>query len=335
MPEHRHTPVLAPEAIRALAPRPGDVAVDCTVGRGGHARLLAQAVRGGGRIVGFDLDEGNLARGRTCVEALGVPFLGFHDSFARAAERLAGHGLRAAVVLADLGISSSQLDERDRGFSFQVDGPLDMRYDRSGAAAPGRAVRPGAATAAELLASLDEDELARIISEYGEEPLAQKIARKLVQTRERKPIERTSELSAVVLEAYGGRARSARMHPATRTFMALRIAVNEELDALGMLLASVARGALSPGGSAADRSAGGTDWLSEGARVAIISFHSLEDRLVKRAFTDLRRRGLARAITRGPVRAAAQEVGENPRARSAKLRAVELGGAIGGGRTLE
>ena len=326
---------MAPEVIRALAPRPGDVAVDCTVGRGGHTRLLAQAVRGGGRIVGFDLDEDNLARGRTCVEDLGVPFLGFHDSFARAAERIAEHGLRASVVLADLGVSSSQLDERDRGFSFQVDGPLDMRYDRSVVTAPGRAVRPGAATAAELLASLDENELARIISEFGEEPLARKIARKLVQTRESKPIERTSELSAVVLEAYGGRARSARMHPATRTFMALRIAVNEELDALGMLLASVARGVLAQGGS----TAGGTDWLSEGARVAIISFHSLEDRLVKRAFTDLCRRGLARAITHGPVRAAAQEVGDNPRARSAKLRAVEIGGAmgraIGGGQIVE
>ena len=170
-------------------------------------------------------------------------------------------------------------------------------------------------SAADLVATLDESELAGIIRRYGEEPLATKIARKVVRAREIRPIQTTSELAELVLDAYGSRAHSSRLHPATRTFMAIRIAVNDELAALEALLDQVGRGA----GDSDD------GWLRPGARVGIISFHSLEDRLVKHAFADLERRELATRITRRPVRATEEQVRQNPRARSARFRVIRMG----------
>jgi 16S rRNA (cytosine1402-N4)-methyltransferase len=201
------------------------------------------------------------------------------------------------------------MDDPERGMSFRADGPLDMRFDPA-----------ASTTAADLLATLTERELADLIFEYGEEPLARKIARKLAQSRERMPIQTTAELARLVLEAYGTRARSSRMHPATRTFMALRIAVNDELGSLRTLLDAIESGA---------NAAGGGGWLNVGARVGIISFHSLEDRMVKRAFAGLAKRGLVTALTRKPVTAGAQEVQANARSRSAKLRAVRIDGPHG------
>ena len=304
-----HIPVLLEATLDALGPRPGQVAVDLTAGRGGHALALAEAVDPGGRVIGFDLDPESLDFTARRLDGAGVPFVPIRESFVLAAQRVVEQGLRADVVLADLGVSSHQLDRPQAGFSFTTDGPLDMRYDPK-----------GPVTAADLLASLDEDELARLIAEYGEDPLARKIARKLAQTRRTEPIRSTARLARLVKESYGPRARYSRLHPATRTVMALRIAVNDELGALRCLLEQVVRGAeaLQKG-----------SWLAVQARVAVISFHSLEDRLVKRAFADLARRGLATRITKRPITASEAEVRDNPRSRSAKLRVVRIDGPAG------
>ncbi|MCP3904030.1 MAG: 16S rRNA (cytosine(1402)-N(4))-methyltransferase RsmH [Planctomycetes bacterium] len=304
-----HTPVLPNDTLALLAARPGEVAVDLTAGRGGHAVMLAEAVRGelsdvpAGRVILFDRDPANLEAARARVEETGTACDAHAESFVAAGQRLEAQGLRADVVLADLGFSSTQMDDPDRGFSFRSDGPLDMRFDRS-----------SGATAADLVATFDEDELTDLIRHCGEDPFARKIARKVVQTRDAQPIDTTAKLAGLVVEAYGARARASRMHPATRTFMALRIAVNEELEALRMLLESIETGAVR--GS----------WLNAGARIAIISFHSLEDRMVKHAFADWARRDLATRLTKKPLMAGASEVEANPRSRSARLRAVRMTG---------
>ncbi len=222
--------------------------------------------------------------------------------------------MKADVVLADLGFSSTQMDDPGRGFSFMADGPLDMRLDPT-----------SGATAAELLRSLPERELVELLFRVGEEPMARRIARKVVEFRGREPIESTAQLARLVREAYGPRAHSSRLHPATRTFMALRIAVNDELGALRSLLQSVRLGAEAAGHEADD------GWLRGGARVGIISFHSLEDRLVKHSFVDMARDGLVEVRTRKPVVSSDEESAENPRARSAKLRVVRVamvGGSV-------
>ncbi len=310
MPSPHHIPVLLTETLAALAPQPGETVIDCTTGLGGHASALAKAVNPHGRVVGFDLDPQNLAFAQKSIAAAGGNFTPVHSNFARIPDHLQKLGIRADIVLADLGFSSNQMDDPDRGFSFSTDSPLDMRLDPT-----------SAITASDLLAVLSEQEMAYIIFEYGEDPYARKIARKLAQTRAQEPIRSTAMLARLVTEAYGSRARLSRMHPATRTFMALRIAVNDELGSLRGLLDVIVR-------AAEQVSRGG--WLNPGARVAIISFHSLEDRLVKQAFADIVRRGLATSLTppfkKGgkPVGPSDDEVKANPRSRSAKLRAVRI-----------
>ncbi len=303
-PEHRA--VLAAETLALLDPRPGETALDLTAGCGGHSAALADRVGPRGLVIGFDVDPEALVRAAARVRAEGGVFEAVHANFIEAPRHLEATGRHADVVLGDLGFSSAQMDDPGRGFSFRLDGPLDMRYDR------GRG-----ASAEELLARLSEPELAELIARYGEDPFARRIARKLGQARGREPIRSTAQLARLVVEAYGPRARSSRMHPATRTFMALRIAVNEELTALGTLLEHVQRGAAT---------AGRSGWLSRGARMAIISFHSLEDRMVKRAFADLAACGLASRLTKRPVVAGEDEVRSNPRSRSARLRAVRVDG---------
>jgi 16S rRNA (cytosine1402-N4)-methyltransferase len=303
-----HKPVLLEEVLNLTNPRAGDVVCDCTAGLGGHSAAMAARVGPTGLVIGFDLDAANLARASEAARSAGGPFAGVHDNFVLAPQHLQKRGMQADIVLADLGFSSNQMDDPQRGFSFGADGPLDMRLDSSGTHA--------SVTAADFIAASSERELADLIYEYGEEPLARKIARKLVQNRQEEPIRSTAQLARLVTEAYGQRARSSRMHPATRTFMALRIAVNDELGALRGLLDNVTRGA-------EEVSSGG--WLKRGTRVAIISFHSLEDRLVKQCFAELAKRGLAERITRKPVTASEEEIRENPRARSAKLRVVRIG----------
>ncbi|HRQ74729.1 MAG TPA: 16S rRNA (cytosine(1402)-N(4))-methyltransferase RsmH [Phycisphaerales bacterium] len=309
MNEVGHIPVLLDEVLRLLDPKPGEVAVDLTAGRGGHSLALAQAVRANGapgRVIGFDLDKENLAFAAQRLEAANVNFTGIHESFINAPGTLRSLGVKADVVLADLGFSSNQMDDPERGFSFSADGPLDMRLNPADATP----------TAADLLASLSERELADVIFQYGEDPFARRIARNLVESRQFEPIRTTARLARLVHEAYGPKARSSRMHPATRTFMALRIAVNDELGALRSLLDQITKGA---------ENVNGPTWLHPGARVGIISFHSLEDRLVKHAFADIARRGLATRLTKRPVSASEQEASANPRSRSAKLRVARIG----------
>ena len=300
-----HIPVLLNEAIELLSPHPGEVVVDCTVGLGGHSSALARQIGSTGRIIGFDLDPDNLALAAEQIHSTGVPFTPIHANFVSVPQHMDRLGVKADIVLADLGFSSTQMDDPARGFSFTEDGPLDMRLDPT-----------ATLTAAVLVNGLGESELADIIFHNGEEPLARKIARKLAQERRAEPILTTARLARLVQEAYGSRARTSRMHPATRTFMALRIAVNDELGALRGLLEWISNSA---------EKVGADGCLNSGARVAIISFHSLEDRMVKHAFADLAKRGLATRLTKKPVGPSETETIANPRSRSAKLRAVRIG----------
>ena len=314
--DHGHEPVLLAEVLERLDPRPGDVVVDATVGRGGHAAALAARANalGGhpeeaaGRFLGFDLDAANLEYAASRLGGASDRVTLVHGSFDAVADQAAAADRTVDVLFADLGFSSNQMDDPERGFSFQADGPLDMRLDRS-----------CGITAAEYVNTASEAELADVIHRYGEDPFARRIARKLAEIRRDRPITTTGRLAEGVREAYGARARQSRMHPATRTFMALRIAVNDELGALERLLDRIdaAATALKTG----DRSEA---WLASGARVGIISFHSLEDRAVKRSFRDLADRGLARRITRKPVVPSEAEQLRNRRARSAKLRVVRI-----------
>jgi 16S rRNA (cytosine1402-N4)-methyltransferase len=306
MPRGEHIPVLLDEVVRMLDPRPGEIIVDCTTGLGGHSIALGKKVVPGGHVFGFDLDQSNLDVAKTQALAGGVVFTGVHANFVKAPQHLQLKGLQADVVLADLGFSSSQMDDPARGFSFSQDGPLDMRLDRG-----------NPISAADVLAAISEQDLADMIYEYGEDPYARRIARKIVQIRAKQPIATTARLAGLVTEAYGPRARSSRMHPATRTFMALRIAVNDELGALRGLLDHIIQGA-------SKTNEGG--WLRRGARIGIIAFHSLEDRMVKHAFADLAKESLATLMNKKPIEASDDEVKHNPRSRSAKLRVVKIDG---------
>lgn len=308
-PAFTHTPVLVREVMSLLQPKPGEVAVDCTVGHGGHAALISEAVGETGTVVGLDLDAEALAVAERKLASGPAKFVAVNARFDSAPAQLAARGLKADVVLADLGFGSHQMDDPSRGLSFTGDGPLDMRFDRT-----------HGPTAADLVARCSERELADLIYRFGEEPLSRKIARKLVDARRREPIRSTAQLARLVEEAYGRRASRSRRHPATRTFMALRMAVNDELEALRGLLDAIASAAERVGEGETE----GGGWLRSGARIAFISFHSLEDRLVKHAFADLAQRGLARKLTRKPVIASEEECERNPRARSAKLRVVQI-----------
>lgn len=305
---HGHRPVLLHEIIGLLAPCHAEAVLDLTAGRGGHAAALATPLGPGGCMTLFDRDPANLEYARARVAALpNAPRVqAVHADFRSVGLRMPSGTLPADVVLADLGFASTQVDDPARGLAFSHDGPLDMRLD------PTRGE-----TAAQLVARLDERELADIIFHYGEDPFARRIARNIAQTRARVPISTTGQLASLVRESYGSRAAASRLHPATRTFMALRIAVNDELGALEGLVAAVRD-------AARDAAAGSPTWLAAGARVAIMSFHSLEDRIVKRAFAEVIEAGWAESLTRKPVEASPTEVGTNPRARSAKLRAIRL-----------
>ena len=299
-----HEPVMLHETLDALAIREGSTVIDATVGRGGHSEAIARRL-GGGRLVLLDRDRGNLeyASARVRAAAPACEVMAHHANFCDIGLITARNGIVADALLADLGVASTHLDESLRGFGFQHDGPLDMRLDPS-----------SSRTAADLIRDASEAELADIIFHLGEEPFARRIARKVAQVRESEPIKTTAQLARLVREAYGSRARASRLHPATRTFMALRIAVNDELGALEALLLAIASAAR----------ARGSGWLALGARVAIISFHSLEDRQVKRMFAALSDEGVVKRLSRKPLIADDPEVARNPRARSAKLRTISL-----------
>jgi 16S rRNA (cytosine1402-N4)-methyltransferase len=291
------------EVLSALGPQPGEVVVDCTLGYAGHAAEFLKRVGPTGRLIGLDLDAANLPPARERLATISPNFELHHANFAGFPAALAAAGLDGCDgLLADLGMSSMQVDDAERGFSFMRDGPLDMRMDRT----RGR-------TAAELLSTLPAEDLVAAFRDLGDEPEAEKIAAAIVCRRETKPIERTRELMELVLEAAPVRVnphpvkgeptpRQQKIRPTARVFQALRILVNRELANLQELL-RVLPWCLRPGG-----------------RAAIISFHSGEDRLVKAAFKEGQRTGVYERISEEPVRPSFGERADNPRARSAKLR---------------
>lgn len=311
MPARAHIPVLLREVLAALDPHPGDVYLDCTAGLGGHAAAVAPHLGPTGTVVLVDLDPGNLASAAGRIRALpnALKVLTERGNFAEAPFRLEALGLRANCVLADLGFASPQVDDPARGLSFQTEGPLDMRLDPA-----------GPVTAADLVNRLNEGELERILREFGEERESRRIAQKLARERAREPITTTTRLAAIVRGVVGPRHPHGGVDPATRTFQALRIAVNDELGNLDALLHHCERGAKDASFSARAQKA----WLAPGARIGVISFHSLEDRPVKRSFEALTKSGLAADLTDGVATASDAELSANPRARSAKLRAIRL-----------
>ena len=302
-----HRPVLLTETLEFLVPERGGLFVDCTVGLGGHSEAILKSSERT-RVVGMDLDPSALAYTRQRLAPFGERFRAFQANFRELADVLSRAGERDPQgILVDLGVSSLQFDSPERGFSFRFDAPLDMRMDPT-----------SGATAADLLQQLPESEIARIIFEFGEERHSRRIARRIVERREQgKPVTATKDLADVVLAAVGGGKRD-QIHPATRTFQALRIAVNNELDGLGDFVAAA------------------VDLLIADGRFVGISFHSLEDRILKQQLRRLSghcqcpprlpvcscgARKLVEVLTRRPVAPSAREVEENPRARSAKLRA--------------
>jgi 16S rRNA (cytosine1402-N4)-methyltransferase len=315
----RHTTVLLAEAVDALCVRPDGTYVDCTAGGGGHSAGIAARLGPGGRLVAFDRDAAAVAATRARLDRAlsGVPsderprIDVVHSPFSRVPSTLLDLGVAPGALdglLADLGVSSPQLDRPERGFSFGADGPLDMRMDPS-----------TGPTAADLVADLDRRDLSDLIRDFGDERESWRIAGAIVRRRADRPFETTADLAGAVSDAKGGR-RGARIHPATKTFQALRIAVNAEIEELDALLAW------------------GPDLLAAGGRWAMITFHSGEDRRVKRRFAELRKgcvcppsspicicgRLPSLAVPRGSgTTAGAEEVAFNPRSRSARLRVAE------------
>jgi 16S rRNA (cytosine1402-N4)-methyltransferase len=308
--EYRHTPVLLAEVLQHLSLHEGSVVVDCTLGGAGHAKRIADLIAPTGRLVGIDQDDAALDAAAVTLP-LGQQVTLLKGNFDDLDRLLTDAGLAYVdAFLFDLGVSSPQLDMAERGFSYQHDAPLDMRMDPIA----------GGSTAADVVASYQESDLARVIRVYGEERWASRIAAFIVAARARRPVTTTFELVDIIKAAVPAAARREGPHPARRTFQALRIEVNHEIDALEGALRSAIR------------------WLVPGGRVLVISYHSLEDRAVKRVFAELAggctcppdlpvctcdRVPVLRVLTPRPVTPADAEVEANPRARSAKLRAAE------------
>jgi 16S rRNA (cytosine1402-N4)-methyltransferase len=306
--ETDHVPVLADEVRELLAVRPGETVVDCTFGAGGHARLLAADLRGDGRVIAIDRDPSVKEYFERFRRRAGVQTRLLRGEFSLVLTQLAQNGVRADAILMDLGVSSMQVDRPERGFSYAADAPLDMRMDTS-----------AETTAADLVNTLDERELEQVFRQYGEERYARQISRAIGRRRRERPYERTGELVDTIKAAIPAPARFGDGHPAKRVFQALRIAVNDELGVLEEALPAA------------------VEMLRPGGRLAVISFHSLEDRLVKR-FIRAEARGctcppdfpicvcgnepVLRALTRKAVRPGPAELAHNPRAGSARLRAA-------------
>lgn len=305
---YRHPSAMPAEVVAALDPAPGQVMADCTLGGAGHARLLLERISPGGILVGLDRDPDAIANARAVLAPWAAQTRLFPRNFVQLPETLAELGIEGLDgIVADLGLSLHQLEASGRGFSFQRDEPLDMRMDPR-----------GGPTAGDLIRDLKAEELGRLFYEFGEERHARVIARRIASARQRAPIATSAELARLVAGAVP--TKGGRLHPATRVFMALRIAVNRELEDLERFLA-VAPRLLRPGG-----------------RLCVLAFHSLEDRIVKRAFRRLERpctcspevpvctcgaAPLAKVLTPKPLRPTPAEVAANPLARSTRLRVIE------------
>ena len=292
-----HKPVLRAEVLSLLSPADAQVIMDCTVGAGGHSEAMLAAPGCKATLIGMDMDVSALQLAKVRLKPFGERVRLFHANFADLHEVLDLVEIKEVdVMLADLGMSSMQVDDPARGMSFSASGPLDMRFNAE-----------TKRTAADLVNNLPESELADLIYQYGEERFSRRIARAIVSARCEARINDTAELAEIVRRAYPAQARRSRrgVHPATRTFQALRIAINDEIANLKSLLASI------------------PDVLTVGGRAGVISFHSLEDRPVKHAFAELASAGVVRKLTTKPVTASEEEIFDNPRSRSAKLRVIE------------
>ena len=308
-----HVPVLAAEVRESLAVRPGETVIDATFGAGGHASLLAADLEGRGKLIAIDRDPAARTYFTRFEKRAGVQARLLRGDFGAVLEQLSENGVRANAILLDLGVSSMQLDRPERGFSYATDAPLDMRMDTS-----------QDLTASDIVNEWPERELVTIFRKYGEERYAKQIVRAILRRRTEHPFERTGELVDTIKSAIPAPARFGEGHPAKRVFQALRIAVNDELSSLEAALPAA------------------LEMLRPGGRLAVISFHSLEDRIVKRFLRD-KERGCTcppdfpvcvcghepelRAIERRPVRPAQAEIAANPRAASARLRAAVKTGA--------
>jgi 16S rRNA (cytosine1402-N4)-methyltransferase len=304
--ETDHVPVLAEEVLAVLAPRPGETVIDCTFGAGGHAALLAERLRGKGKLIAVDRDPSVAPYFDRLHRSSAVKTRFLAGEFSSVLSQLAANGVGADAILMDLGVSSMQLDRPERGFSYAADAPLDMRMDPS-----------AELTARDLVNEADERELADVFRRYGEERFSRQIARAIAERRRKQPFERTGELVETIKQAIPAPARFGEGHPAKRVFQALRIEVNDELGSLERALPSA------------------LEILRPGGRLAVISFHSLEDRIVKR-FLRAQEHGCTcppdfplcvcgaqptlRAVPRRAIRPSAAEVARNPRAQSARLR---------------
>jgi len=304
--ETDHVPVLADEVVTLLDPRPGETVVDATFGAGGHSSLLAARLRGDGKVIAIDRDPTVAPFFERFRRTTGAKARLLHGEFSSVLEQLAENGVQADVILLDLGVSSMQLDRPERGFSYAVDAPLDMRMDPA-----------SELTASDVVNESSERDLVDIFRRFGEERYARPIARAIVARRRTEPFERTGDLVEVVKAAIPAPARFGEGHPAKRIFQALRIEVNDELGALGRALPAA------------------LEMLRPGGRLAVISFHSLEDRIVKQ-FLRAQEQGctcppdfpvcvcgsqpVMRATPRRAVRPSAAEIAKNPRAQSARLR---------------
>lgn len=286
---------MAGEAIGSLNLQSGYTVLDATLGGGGHALRILDRIMPAGRLLGIDADPAALKRMADNIQDRANACALVHDNFRRLDAAAAAHGIAGLdAALFDLGVSSFQLDEGARGFSMRLDAPLDMRMDPR-----------GGVTAADIVNRTPERELADIIWKYGEERYSRKIARWIVEQRARSPLRTTGELADLIRRAVGSRYRKQKIDPATRTFQAIRIAVNDELGALQEALEKAVR------------------LLKPGARIAVIAFHSLEDRIIKNYFRSCAREGILRLVTKKPLRPSEGEAQANPRSRSARLRVAE------------
>ncbi|MBN9502484.1 MAG: 16S rRNA (cytosine(1402)-N(4))-methyltransferase [Armatimonadetes bacterium 55-13] len=289
----KHDPVMLQEVLEVLPLESGGVAVDGTLGLAGHAKEFARRVSPGGKLVGTDWDESMLAIARErLMEVEGVEKILIHADYRGLAEALNERGLEADGILLDLGLNSAQIEDSERGIAFKEAGPLDMRMDRS-----------SGEPASSMLNRMSLDQIEQILWEYGDERWARAIARKIVERRKDEPLRTTQDLVDCVLAAIPVKARDKRIHPATRTFQAVRIAVNRELEDLEETFVEIA-GCLKPGGV-----------------MAVLSYHSGEDRAIKRASKELIEDGFEELFKK-PKTPTAEEIARNPRSRSAKLRAV-------------
>ena len=291
-----HQAVLVDSVLSYLDLKPGQIVLDGTIGSGGHAQDILKAINPGGTLIGLDQDEKAAERAEKRLKTSGNNRVVLRRLNFRHLDRaLSSLNIRQVhAVLLDIGLSSDQLGEPGRGFSFQKEGPLDMRMDQG-----------LETTAGDLVAGLRESELISVFREYGEERYAGRIARAIVLRRQKKPVGTTGELKTLIEETVPAKYRHGRIHPATRVFQALRIAVNDELNALKEALPKA------------------FEILAPGGKLAVISFHSLEDRIVKRFFIDKKAKGEGTILTKKPVIARDEEIEANPRARSAKLRVIE------------